>query len=132
MKTVFFALKGSPIGFKLVPHTGDNSQLVIKAKHPEVGGLVAQIASTDVIKSLKGSAYYLTFVNKAAFLSQFGKIVSDVIEGNVVLLPPAHLQDVQAGPAVPVFNNLNDSSALEEDEIEEDESDEDDSEDEDY
>lgn len=132
MKQVFFALKGSPIGFKLSQNKTDPNQLVIKARHAEVGGLVAQVAGCQILDSFKGSHYYLTFVDKTSFLANFGKVAEGVISGNVVLLPPVVAgQDVAIGPAIPSFNSFDDASKLdgdgeedEEDESEDEENDE--------
>lgn len=122
MKQVFFALKNSPIGFKLVEHHTDPSKIVIKAKHPEVGGLVAHVAGCEVEASFQGSAYFLSVIDKETFLTNFGKVVTDVLSGNVMLLPPQ--ADMAIGPSVPVFSSIADEELLdvsEEDDEEDDE-----------
>lgn len=85
---LFFAVKGSPIAFKVCAHRKDPEQLVLKAKHPEVGAVAAQVAGAPILETEVGGVYFLTFVERKAFLEGFGKLAADVLEGAVAMLPP--------------------------------------------
>ena len=102
---MFFAVKGGVLAFKVCEHKSDSTQLVIKARHPEVGVIVAQLAEADILDTDKGSAYFLTYVSRDQFFKGFGKVALDAFEGKVTILPPA-FNDEATGPAVPVMGHL--------------------------
>ena len=84
---IFIAAKNSSIAAKVTDHRTDPAKIVIKAKHPEVGSVLAIAAGVNPaeIETTKGSVYFLTFLPRAAFVAGFGKAMSDVLAGNIAI-----------------------------------------------
>jgi hypothetical protein len=131
-RQIFIAQKGSPIAFKVVPHTTDPTMLVIKAKHPEVGALIAHAAGIEgsALNTAKGSLYFMTFVQKTQLEQGLGKVILDVLAGNLALATPSQEN------VVPVYNDLSsamdgpdDDDEEEDDDVEEDDDGDDDGDD---
>lgn len=121
MTKLFIALKGSPIAFKVENHKMDPNQLVLKARHPEVGSLIALAAGlTENLPTTKGSSYFITFVPRDAFEAGFGKAMLNIMAGNLALT---------AQEIVPVYSDLDAVSDASDDDEEEDDGDEEDEED---
>lgn len=112
---IFFAVRGTPFGGKLVPHKTNPDQMVIKSKHPEVGPMLCHAANVEVLDTTKGGTYFLTFVKKEDIIMNLGEALHQAHSGNLQI----GFKDEQSGPVIPVFNNLNDADVLDEEDDDE-------------
>lgn len=111
MQQVLIAIRNTPIVFKVVDHKTDPTLAVIKARHPEIGGMVAKIAGAEAEDTVKGGHYFITVVARSDFFAGLGTFLTEVAAGNVQILPPAALQDV-APSTVPFVADLNAAEAM--------------------
>jgi hypothetical protein len=72
-KLIFVA---EPANVRLSPHTSDATKFVLKSKHPECGAALCQSLGIEPGEQWTGSNYYITAVDKQAFLEAFGKLAT--------------------------------------------------------
>lgn len=96
MNEIIFAIRNSRISFKVREHKTDAGQVVIKSRDPEVGALVAFGAEVDVLEQKKGSRYHLTFLNKDAFMANFGALVVKLQSGALALVTKPELKVIDS------------------------------------
>lgn len=116
MSEVFVSIKDTAFFVKITNHNSDPSKLVLKSKHPEVGSMLAAASGLSAldIKSEKGNKYFITFVPKASFQAGLGKVLLEMVAGNM---------SIKAPETMPIYKDLSDMEAPD---------DEDDDEEEDY
>lgn len=107
-KNIFFGIRGTPFGGKIVPHKTDPDKMIIKAKHPEVGPILAQAADIPVVETKKGGVYFLTVVPREEMVTNLGEVLFMVASGQVAIA-------VKEESPAPTFSSLDDASELDDD-----------------
>lgn len=86
-KLIFVA---EPANIKLSPHNSDASKFVLKSKHPECAAVLCQSLGIEPGEQWTGSNYFITEVDKHAFLEAFGKM-SEAMKAKQLANKPAAL-----------------------------------------
>lgn len=85
---LILGIEGTPIAVRVVPHTTDEEQLVLKGTNPLAGKALCFALDVPVMSEGKGSAYFLTFVKRQAFLAAMDDKLGALIDGKLALAPP--------------------------------------------
>lgn len=81
-------IEGTPIIVRVAPHTTDAAQLVLKGTNPLAGKALCFALDVPVLSEGKGSAYFLTFVARQAFLAAMDDKLGELIDGKLAFTPP--------------------------------------------
>lgn len=83
-KGIIIGLEGTTCAVRVVPHKTDETKLALKSQNFEAAYVLAQILDLDDVpgegfvaqETFKGSTYFITIVEKAAFLENIHKVFS--------------------------------------------------------
>ncbi len=86
-------IEGTPIAFRVVPHTSKPGWVVVKAKHPEVGAILAKFGDVVAGKTWKGSNFWITEFPKSELISALSVFLAGALADVELKALPAKCAD---------------------------------------
>lgn len=78
-----------PADVRLQPHTEDPTKFVLKSKHPECAAALCKSIGVEPGQQWQGSVYFVTEVDKVAFMEGFAKMALEALQQpQAKALPP--------------------------------------------